>query len=76
MMNENDRASLAEQLVANPLWDVLMDEQERSAVERMVNAATDITRLECQLRVLAVRSFRADCEASLRSTRQVKSAPA
>ena len=75
-MTPNERKALAESLVANPLWAVLMAEQEASAIERMISADTDISRHECQLRVQAVRSFRSDCEASLRSTREPKAAPA
>ena len=75
-MTPDERKALAESLLANPLWAVLMAEQDAAAIERLVNATTDLTRHECQLRVHAVRSFRADCEASLRSTRPVKGAPA
>jgi hypothetical protein len=75
-MTDQDRASLAEQLLANPLFGVIMAELEASAVERMIHAPTDILRHECQLRVQAVRSFRSDCENSLRSTREPKAAPA
>ena len=76
MVTKEERQSLADGLIGNPLWAVLMAEQEANAVERLIHAQTDIARLECQLRVQAVRAFRADCEASLRSTRPVKGAPA
>lgn len=76
MMTQKERAALAEMLITNPLWAVLMAEQEASAIERMIYASTDLDRLECQLRVQAVRSFRSDCEASLRSTREPKAAMA
>jgi len=75
-LTRDERASLAEQLKANPLFAVLINEQEASAIERLVHAPTDLMRLECQLRVQAVRSLRHDCEASLRSTREPKAAPA
>lgn len=75
-MTPNERKSLAEQLVANPLWGVLMAEQEATAIERMIAANTEQTRHECQLRVHAVRSFRQDCEASLRNNQQPKGAVA
>lgn len=75
-MTNEDRASLAEQLLTNPLFAVVMQELEASAIERMIHANDDLGRHECQLRVQAVRSFRSDCEANLRSTREPKSAPA
>ena len=75
-MTPDERKALAESLLANPLFTAVMAQLEASAIERLVNATTDLTRHECQLRVHAVRSFRADCEASLRSTRPVKGAPA
>ena len=75
-MTPDERKALAESLLANPLFTAVMAQLEASAIERLVNATTDLARHECQLRVHAVRSFRADCEASLRSTRPVKGAPA
>jgi hypothetical protein len=75
-MTPDERKSLAEQITTNPLYSVIMAELERSAIERMIHATTDLDRHECQLRVQAVRSFRSDCEASLRSTRERKAAPA
>jgi hypothetical protein len=75
-MTPDERKSLAEQITTNPLYSVIMAELERSAIERMIHATTDLDRHECQLRVQAVRSFRSDCEASLRSNRERKAAPA
>lgn len=75
-MTPETRAKLAEQLMANPLFAELMSGLERNAIERLIAAKTDPDRLECQLRVQAVRTFRHDCEASLRSTRERKAAPA
>jgi diacylglycerol kinase len=75
-MTPADRASLAEQILTNPLFAVVMAELETSAIERMVSANTDLMRHEAQLRIQAVRSFRSDCEACLRSTRERKAAPA
>ena len=75
-MTPTERQSLAEQLKANPLFDVLINELVQGAIDRLIHANTDLARLECQLRVQAVQAFRADCEASLRSTRAPKNAPA
>lgn len=75
-MIPSERAALAEQLMANPLWAVLMAEQESIAIERLIAASTEQARLECQLRVQAVRSFRQDCEAALRNTPPQKGAVA
>ena len=65
-MTPQNRAGLAESLKANPLFAVILDEMEKSAVERMVFAQTDLARHECQLRVLAVLDFRASCDQALR----------
>ena len=75
-MTPEARQSLAEQLLSNPLFAVLMDELEQGAVEQMVYAETDTLRAEGAMRVRAVRSLRSDCEKSLRSTRERKAAPA
>ena len=75
-MTPSERASLAEQLMANPLWSVLMAEQEATAIERMIAANTEQARHECQLRVQAIRAFRQDCEASARNTQPQKGAVA
>lgn len=75
-MTPEARASLAEQLQANPLFAALFDELEASAVEQMIYATTDTTRAEGAMRVLAVRTLRADCKKALRSTRERKAAPA
>lgn len=75
-MNKEARASLAEQILSNPLYEIIMAELEEAAIERLVYADNDKTRLEGQLRVQAVRSFRSDCEACLRSTREPRAAPA
>jgi hypothetical protein len=37
-MIPSERAALAEQLMANPLWAVLMAEQESIAIERLIAA--------------------------------------
>jgi hypothetical protein len=75
-MTPEARASLAEQLLSNPLFDELLNGIERAAIERMVHATDDETRAAGAMRVQAVRSLRSDCEASLRSTRERKAAPA
>lgn len=75
-MDDKTRASWAEQMLANPLFDEIMGSVEADAIERMVTASDDTTRHEGALRVQAVRSFRSDCERMLRSTRERKAAPA
>ena len=75
-MTPADRASLAEQILANPLFTEIMAGLEANAIERLVSAQTHETRHEAQLRVHAVRSFRSDCEGILRSTNARKAAPA
>lgn len=75
-MNSEERRRLAQQLEANPLYDILMDEIEQNAIERMVSAQTDMERMEAQAYVRATRSFREDCEAMARNTQDRKGAPA
>lgn len=75
-MTPSDRAALAEQILANPLFAQIMSDLEATAIERLISANTHETRHEAQLRVHAVRSFRSDCEGHLRSNRERKAAPA
>ena len=70
------RESHARDMLNNPLFDEIMSALETSAIESMVYAQDDETRLTGALRVKAVRSFRSDCEAMLRSDREPKAAPA
>jgi len=75
-MTPNERASLAEQLLSNPLFDELFDSIEKNTVEAMIFATDDETRARSAMRVQAVRTLRTDCEACLRNTRERKAAPA
>ena len=75
-MTPRERANLAEQLLSNPLWDELFVGIEKQAIEACIYADTDEQRLIGTLRVKEVRTLRSDCEASLRSARERKAAPA
>ena len=75
-MTPDERASLAEQLLSNPLWDDLFDGMESDAVEQMIFANNEELRADLAKRVQAIRSLRADCEAMLRNTHERKAAPA
>lgn len=75
-MNRRERASLAEQILANPVYAEIIDTMEANAVERLVFAPNEQERLEGALRVQSIRAFRSDCEALLRSTHERKGAPA
>lgn len=72
-MTPEDRKSLAEQITTNPLYSETLDRMEASAIERLIYAKDNT--LEAQLRVRAVRTFRADLEEAL-NTRPAKGAPA
>ena len=74
-MTPSERASLAEQILSNPLFNETFDGMERDATERLIYADDD-TRLTCALRVQAIRSFRSDCETAIRNNRPMKGAPA
>jgi len=71
-MTPKERKSLAEQITTNPLFKLVLDQMEQSAVERLIYAKEDTA--EAQLRVQAIRNFRADLEQSL-SNPTPKSAP-
>lgn len=75
-MTSKERASLAEQLLANALFSELFDSIEKNTVEAMIFAPDDDTRARSAMRVQAVRTLRSDCQACLRSTRERKGAPA
>lgn len=68
-MTPFEKASLAEQLMGNPLLQQILSDMEKSAVERLIFADNEQDRVASQMRVLAVRTFRSDCESLLRSTR-------
>ena len=75
-MTNDERAALAESLMANPLWAVLWEEQETQAVESLVYAPDDEKRRFAAMQVQAIRTFRADCEGSFRNNQPRKGAPA
>lgn len=74
-MTPQERRSLAEQITGNPLFNEILGGIEASAIERLISAPDDETRLVSQLRVKAIRSLRSDLEEAL-STRERKAAPA
>jgi len=71
-MTPRERASLAEQLTANPLFVALFEGIEANAIEAMIYATDDGTRARAALRVQAVRELRSECENSLREVRTPK----
>ena len=75
-MTRDERQRLAQQIQANPIYDILMGEIEQDAIERMISAKTDLARMEAQAYVKATRSFRQDCDALLRNNPARKGAPA
>ena len=72
-MNADERRSLAEQILNNPLFSETMKSLEGRAIERLVHETTDIHL--AQLRVQAIRTFRTDLEQSL-ETHLRRGAPA
>ncbi len=74
-MTPTERRHLAEQMMANPLYRLILDEMETGAIEALINAQTDEHRHTRQMRVQAIREFRADLGACL-DTREPKDAPA
>lgn len=66
-MTPQERKSLAEQLLANPLFNATFDRLEKDATEAMIYAQDDEARLRFAFRVQEIRSFRHDCIAALRA---------
>ena len=75
-MTTNERKSLAEQLLGNPLFHEVFTELERTATETMIYTQDETERLKQALRIREIRSFRQDCEAALRNTQPMKGAVA
>lgn len=77
-MTPQERKSLAETILSNPLTDDILDGLERDAVDRCVNAPwTDHElRAAAAAEVRAIRAFRANLEACLRDNSPRKGAPA
>lgn len=73
-MTPLERKALAEQITANPLFSAILDGMEQAAIEALIYADAE-QRHARQLRVQAIRQFRADLGESL-NTRDPKSAPA
>ena len=74
-MTPKERKSLAEQILANPLYEDIMAKIEKAATEALIFATTEQDRVEAQWRVRSARAFRADCEAAARSNQSRKGAP-
>lgn len=74
-MDNETRKSLAEQLLANPLLTLELDQMERRWIDTLVNSNTEEGRIANQAQVRAIRIFRADLMGTL-STRAPKSVPA
>lgn len=73
-MTPQERKSLAEQITGNPLFVAVLDEMTASSIERLIYAKPE-DMAAAQLRVQAVRTFRADLMEAL-GTRVEKGAPA
>ena len=74
-MQASERKALAEQINGNPLFHEILSGIEADAIERLVNAKTELERIEAQTRVKAARAFR-DELTMLVSKRDRKGAPA
>ena len=74
-MTPTERRHLAEAITTNPLYRAVLDEMEAGAIEALVNAQDNEQRHTRQMKVQAIRAFRADLDACL-DTREPRSAPA
>lgn len=77
-MRPDERKALAQQIVSNPLTDIILDAIERDAIERGVFApmTDDEARAAAMAEVRAIRAFRQNLAAALRDTPTRKGAPA
>jgi hypothetical protein len=75
-MTDQERINLAQQLLTNPLFEELLREIERDAIEALLVAKTEQQRVEMQWRVHATRAFATACDDVLRSNQPRKGAPA
>ena len=78
MLSTEDRASLADSILSNQLFTLILDDLEKAALDRCVNAAlTDHdARAAAACEVRAIRAFRSNCRAALDNNRPKKGAPA
>lgn len=75
-MTPEQRASHADNLLSNPLFDEVMTDIEHNAIEMCVNAQDPDTMASAAMRVQAVRTFRTDLLSMIEGTRARKVAPA
>lgn len=77
-LTPEQREIYARDMLANPLFILLVEKMEQDAINRAVNAAlTDNLAHQAALaEIRAVRTFRRNCEAMLRNTQEPKTAPA
>lgn len=75
-MTPEERKSLAEQILSNPITEIILGDIETAAIESLIYAKTEQDRVEAQWRVRAARAFRSDLEATLLNTAGRKGAVA
>lgn len=75
-MNEQERKSMIEQLLANPAFEDVMAGVEARAIEECIYATTDKDRESASYKVQAVRAFRQDCHSAIDSNPARKGAVA
>ena len=75
-MTPQERAALAEQLLANVLLAEILREIEADATERLIYAKTEESRVASQANVLSARDFKAKIDAALSARQTPKRAPA
>lgn len=77
-MDKQERKSLAEQIITNPLTETLLAEIEKSAMETGISAklTDDETRAAAMAEVRAVRAFRRNLLQCARDNPPRKGAPA
>ena len=68
-MTPQQRKSLAEQIMANPLTAAILGEIEAGAIEALVYAKTEQERVEAQWRVRSARRFVEDLNTAIAAVR-------
>lgn len=75
-MTPDERRSLAEQILSNPLFEAVFDELEKAATERLIAEKNEQDFVRAQERVLQTRAFRKELSKALNNPKPRRGAPA
>lgn len=64
-MNEDERKRLAEQILTNPLFELVFSELETDAIDQCIETRDPVTRADKAAEVRVIREFRRKCKSAL-----------